>query len=140
MGLFRFGADRSANDSIERQLGEITGTLQAFREDLGELKAGFTAISRAQGASSDDRRRQNQVIISRIEAIERTAAGQHASNTEKLTTLSTEITAMREPVSQFVTMRKRMVSLGALSIGIVGVAWTLAAPVYNYLVAHIFNK
>lgn len=140
MGLFRPGGDTAASDSIERQLGEITGTLNAFRDDLGELKAGFVAISRAQGASSDDRRRQQQILISRIEAIERTASSQHASNTEKLTSLSTELVAMKEPVSQFVSLRRSILYFGVLASGLAGMAWTLAAPIYNYMVAHVFTK
>lgn len=126
-------------DSIQRQLGEITATLRAFREDLGELKTGFGNLAREQKSSAVDRSRQQQIIVNRIEAIERTTAGQHATNTQKLELLTSEIAAVKEPVSQFVSMRRRLsATLVAVSTG-VGLMWTLSEPIYQFFVSKLFG-
>lgn len=127
------------DDGLYHQLGEITATLAGFKEDLGELKTSVIGLARAQTTSANDRSRQQQIVISRIEAIERTTAGQHASNTVKLDTLSAEITAMKQPVAEFVSMRRRFSTIVLAASAVVGFAWALAEPVYNFLIVKIFG-
>lgn len=126
-------------ESVDRQLGEITATLRAFREDLVELKISVVEIAKAQSASSEDRRTQQLLITSRLDSVERTTAGQHATNTQKLDTLAAEISAMKEPVAQFVAMRKRVGGIIVAATATVGFLWEFAEPLYNYLVSKLFT-
>jgi chromosome segregation ATPase len=139
---FLFG--REPNESIYREqlaqkLGEITATLQAFREDLGELKTSATKLANAQSASSNDRRTQQQVVISRIEAIERTTSGQHITNTAKLDTLTAEIAAMKGPVGQYVNLRARISTIFLAAGSVVAILWAFAEPLYTYVVTKMFS-
>lgn len=133
------GSGGGGDSSVYQQLGEITATLQAFREDLVELRTAVGKVAQAQNASATDRSAQNRVVITRIGAIERTTSEQHKDNTAKLQAITDELAAMREPVSQFVSMRKRLSRLAALAFAGAAMAWALAQPVYNFIVARLFG-
>lgn len=139
--LSSFGAKErsSITDSVDRQLGEITATLTAVREDIAELKAGQAGLAKAQSASTGERRSQQQIVISRITAIENTTTSQHASNTAILATLKKDVADMKVPVGQFVSMRNKMGAMFIFAGTTIGLIWTLAEPVYNFVVIKIIG-
>lgn len=129
----------AVNVSIERQMGEIVATVRAFQEDLSELKSYVQQLDRTQRESARDRRSQQQVVMARLEALERTTSTQHETNTGKLEQLTKEVAALKDPVDDFVTLRKRIGTITAAVLSIAGVAWMLGQPIYNLLINRIFS-
>jgi septal ring factor EnvC (AmiA/AmiB activator) len=125
--------------SIERQIGELTATLQALKEDLGEVRAAIEKLAESQQESAEDRRSQQQIVQSRLEILERTTTSQHRDNIEKADRMANEIAMLKAPVDQFVSIRKRAAAVTMLLIGACSIVWTLAAPVYNFVVTRLFS-
>jgi Flp pilus assembly protein TadB len=124
---------------MERQVGEITGTLRAFHEDLGELKSTMTSLADSQREAAADRRFQQQLITQRLENLERTTSNQHSDNSHALQRLTDELTGLKEPVGQFISIRKRAGTVLMIVLGVGSVVWTLAEPIYQFLVARFFG-
>lgn len=125
--------------SIERQLGEVVATLRAFHEDLGEVRQSIQALDTLQRDSALDRRTQQQIVMSRIETLERTTSDQHRANTQVLSDLRTELITLKEPVGQWVDVRKRAASILLVATGVCSVLWTLSEPIYRFLVEKLLG-
>jgi hypothetical protein len=125
--------------SIERQIGEIVGAQRAVHEDIMELKDGVASIAREQRESAADRRTQQQVLSARLENLERTTAERHQANAQLLSTLKADVAEMKDPIGQFVSMKKRAGAIGMAAIAFAGFTWTLAEPIWNFFVTKLFG-
>lgn len=136
----------AVSGSTDRQIGEIVATLRAQHDDIGEIKDAIFSINQQQRESTHDRRNQQQVIQTRLDTLERTQTEQartqaerHQANTDALTKLASELTKLQDPVSDYVSLRKRAATFVMVLGGIGGVIWTLAEPIYSFFVSKIFG-
>ncbi len=147
---YRSKVSKPVSGSIERQIGEIVATLRAQHEDIGELKVSIAAMTKDQRESVHDRRNQQQIMTSKLEALERTTtsqneilrqatSAQHQANNERLESLTREIASLKDPVGQFVSIRKRAGTIAMVFVGICSVVWTLAQPIYSFFVTKFFS-
>lgn len=138
----RSGAARRVsrlNASTERLIGEMVATTRGLADDVAEMKETVARVASEQQNSANERRNQQLVVSNRIDALERITADQHKMNSQILSEVKTELSGMRDPVSQFVSIRKRAGAIVMVLIGISSVIWTLSQPVYNFLIVRLFG-
>lgn len=129
----------SLSVSTERLIGEMVATTRGLAEDIADMKHTISLVAAEQQQSSTERRNQQLVVSNRIDALERITADQHKTNTQILSEVKAELTGMRDPVSQFVSIRKRAGAIVMVIIGVGSVLWTLSQPVYNFLIGRLFG-
>lgn len=124
--------------STDRQIGEVVATLREQRENIAEIKESIEVLANVQ-------RNQQDGIRARLELLERTQHEQtrvqterHQANTDALTKLTTEVTGLKDPVSAFVSLRKRAGTSIMVLGTVISVIWMLAQPIYTFLLTRLF--
>ncbi len=132
--------DNPVTGSVDRQLGDIAATLRSFQEDIRELKDAHRSLTEERRRDSHALQRNQQALTSRMDAFERQAATQHESNVRRFEEMAKDIAAMKDPVAQFVGIRKRAGSFLVMVVSVIGVIWTLAEPIYQFVISKILTR
>lgn len=134
----RFPKISSVND-IHRQLGEIVATNRATDERLREVKETLEQISDNAREAKEAAHVTENTLKARITALEHQSAHHHEMNTRRLDSMAADLAALKTPVDQFVSLKKKvgMFLLVLTSIG--SVLWMVAAPVWNVMVSRFMD-
>jgi hypothetical protein len=126
-------------NDIHRQIGEMIATQQAFRETMQEVKAAIESASIDRRSYEAELRRGYELLSHRIIALEKAADEQHRCCADRFRIITHDISVMKEPVAQFVTMRNRASRVALVMMSIAGVVWALAEPIYQLVIARLLG-
>lgn len=130
---------------LRQQIGEILATVRGLERQQGDItrnvERAVDGMQRDMSALKHEQRNAQQVTQGRLEILANagTLNGQRLTQMEaEMKGLKESVTALQEPVQQWVSLRKRVYGLGALALSVSAVLWAVASPVWSIVAQKLF--
>jgi hypothetical protein len=130
---------------LRQQIGEILATVRGLERQQGDItrnvERAVDGMQRDMSALKHEQRNAQQVTQGRLEILANTGTrnGQRLDQMEaEMKGLRESVTALQEPVQQWVSLRKRVYGLGALALSVAAVLWAIASPVWSIVAQKLF--
>lgn len=131
---------------LRQQIGEILATVRGLERQQGDItrnvERAVDGMQRDMSALKHEQRNAQQVTQGRLEILANTSTlnGQRLDRMETdMKGLRDSVTALQEPVQQWVSLRKRVYGLGALALSVSAVLWAVASPVWSIVAQKLFS-
>lgn len=131
---------------LRQQIGEILATVRGLERQQGDItrnvERAVDGMQRDMSALKHEQRNAQQVTQGRLEILANagTLNGQRLTQMEaEMKGLKESVTALQEPVQQWVSLRKRVYGLGALALSVSAVLWAVASPVWSIVAQKLFS-
>lgn len=127
------------SDSLQQQMWEIIATQKTLSAELERTNRSIETLSRQRSANDAARRNADNAMTARIVALEKLGTMQHESNGQWQERMTATVAALKEPVYQFVNMKRNTWKVVTFCLAAIGVLWALVEPLYQSFVLHLFG-
>lgn len=116
---------------IRQQVGEILATVRALdraQEDTKRsVERAVDSMQRDMSALKHEARNGQQVLQGKLEI----AGNKHTLMEQRLEKLEAAVDALKQPVEQWVSLRKRAIAFGLMAVSVIGVMWAIVQPLWG---------
>lgn len=131
---------------LRQQIGEILATVRGLERQQADtsraVERAVDGMQRDMSALKHEQRNAQQSMAGRLEILTNngTLMRQRMGGLEAdMKSLTDKVTALQEPVQQWVSLRKRVLGFGALAVSVSAVVWAVASPVWSALAGKLLG-
>lgn len=129
-----------SSGQIRQEIGEIHATVRGLDRQMTDtvraVERAVDGMQRDMAALKHESRNAQHATQGRLEVLtnegllQRQRQGQLETD---MRALQKGLEALQEPVSQFVSLRKRVVGIAMLAVSVIGVMWAIVSPFWTEL-------
>lgn len=124
---------------IRQQVGEILATVRALdraQEDTKRsVERAVDSMQRDMNALKHEARNGQQVLQGKLEI----AGNKHTLMEQRLEKLEASVDALKAPVEQWVSLRKRVIAFGLMAASVCAVMWAIVQPLWGPFVQRLIG-
>jgi len=131
---------------LRQQIGEILATVRGLERQQADtsraVERAVDGMQRDMSALKHEQRNAQTAVQGRLEILtnDGTLMRQRMGAMETdMKALNVSVTALQEPVNQWVSLRKRVMGFGALTVSVSAVMWAIASPLWSAAAARLFS-
>jgi chromosome segregation ATPase len=131
---------------IRQEIGEIHATVRGLDRQMTDtvraVERAVDGMQRDVSALKHEQRNAQHAVYGSLEVVrnEQALSKQRLGQMEAdMRALKDSVSALQEPVSQWVSLRKRAIGFGALFVSISAVLWAIFSPFWTLLAQKLFG-